>query len=169
VSDPFDLLPPTTGPSLVVAVGAGGAIGRHGSLPWHAPEDLAHFKRVTRGHTVVLGSLTWASIGRALPERRLIVVTRRQLALPEGVERSADPDDALDRAGATDPLPVVAGGASIYAALLPRVARAYVTEVDEVVADADTFFPDLDPSAWAEVASWSGADDRLTFRVLDRR
>lgn len=162
-------LAPPKGPSLVVAVGSEGAIGRSGGLPWHAPEDLAHFKRVTRGHAVVMGSVTWESIGRPLPERRIIVVSRRDLSLPEGVERVGDADEALDRALATDPLPVVAGGARIYEALLSRVQRAYVTRVDVEVDDADTFFADLDPAQWDEVSSWPGTDDRLTFRVLDRR
>lgn len=169
MTDLIEHLPHRKGPSLIVAVGHGGAIGRGGELPWHLPEDLSHFKRVTQGHVVLLGSATWSSIGRALPGRHLLVVSRHELELPEGVEWAADPDDALDRAESIDPTPVVAGGARIYDALRDRVVRAYLTEVDLTVVDPDTFFPPLDPAAWAEVAAWSGDDDRLSFRVLDRR
>ena len=160
-------LPERIGPSLVVAVGRGGAIGRGGAVPWQAREDMAHFKRVTMGHAVVLGAATWASIGRTLPGRRLVVVSRRELDLPPDVERAAGPDDALDLALARDPSPVVGGGAAIYAALLPRVVRVFLTDVDEAVEGADTLWPPLDPTRWTEVATWAGADPRLTFRVLD--
>jgi dihydrofolate reductase len=155
------------GPSLVVAVGRDGAIGRHGSVPWRAPEDMAHFKRLTMGHVVVFGAATWASIGRTLPGRRILVVSRRELDLPPDVERAATPDAALDRALERDPAPVVGGGAAIYAALLPRVVRVFLTEVDEVVEGADTFWPPLDADRWSEVDGWQGDDRRLTFRVLD--
>lgn len=153
---------------LIVAVGRDGAIGRAGDLPWHAPEDLAHFKRTTSGHAVILGAVTWLSIGRSLPGRRLIVVTSRQLEVPDGVEIAADPDAALAAARQTDDAPLVAGGSQLYAALLPQVVRIHWTDVDVAVSDADAFFPPLDGSAWVERSRRSGDDERLTFRVLDR-
>lgn len=168
MSDPRRDLPSRPGPALIAAVGRGGAIGVAGGLPWHLPEDLAHFRQVTEGHALVLGSVTWRSIGRALPGRRLVVVSRRALDLPEGVVQAGDPDRALDLAGALDPSPLVAGGAQVYRALLGRTVRAYLTEVDLEVEGADAHLPPLPPDEWAEVASWPGADPRLTFRVLDR-
>ncbi len=155
--------------SAVVAVGPGGAIGRDGGLPWHAAEDLAHFKRVTMGHTLVMGRLTWESIGRPLPGRRIVVVSRSpQADLPDGVMAASSPADALARASATDADPVVAGGATIYEALLPEVDVVHRTTVDVEVPDADTWFPALPPSDWQLVSRRPGVDERLTFDVLER-
>jgi dihydrofolate reductase len=169
VNDPLDGLAPSSGLGLVVAVGRARAIGRAGELPWRAPEDLAHFKRLTMGHRVIVGATTWASIGRPLPGRHFVVVSRRRLDLPAGAVLAGDPDEALALALALDPAPLLAGGVQLYEALLPRVQRAYVTDVDEAVADADAFFPPLRPDEWDEVARWPGEDARLWFRVLDRR
>jgi dihydrofolate reductase len=169
VNHPLDGLPPSSGLGLVAAVGREGAIGRAGALPWHAPEDLAHFKRLTTGHRVIVGATTWASIGRVLPGRHFVVVSRRRLDLPEGVVLTSDPDEALAVARAADPAPLLAGGAQLYEALLTHVERAYLTDVDEAVPDADAFFPTLDADEWDEVACWPGDDPRLQFRVLDRR
>ena len=155
--------------SLVVAVGAGGAIGRDGALPWRAAEDMAHFKRVTTGHTLVMGRLTWESIGRPLPGRRIVVVSRSALdGLPATVEGASSPDLGLAIALDTDPEPVVAGGATIYEALLPLVGRVHRTTIAVEVPDADTWFPDLPPSDWQLVTRQPGVDERLTFDVLDR-
>lgn len=161
-------LPPLPGLALIVAVGHNRAIGRAGGLPWHAPEDLAYFRRVTTGHAVIIGATTWHSIGRALPDRQLIVVTSRELTVPDGVMLTSDPDSALAVALAIDPAPIVAGGTLVYEALLPAVVRLHRTDVDVDVDDADAFFPTLDQDDWIERRSWSGADPRLTFRVLDR-
>lgn len=155
--------------SLVVAVGRDGAIGRDGGLPWHASEDLAHFKRVTMGHTLVMGRLTWESIGRPLPGRRIVVVSRSPLTdLPDDVMAASSPADGLALASATDPDPVVAGGATIYEALLPAVDVVHRTTVDVAVPDADTWFPALPPSDWQLVSRQPGIDERLTFDVLER-
>lgn len=155
--------------SLVVAVGAGGAIGRDGALPWRAAEDMAHFKRVTMGHTLVMGRLTWDSIGRPLPGRRIVVVSRSLLsALPDTVVAAPTPDEGLARALDTDADPVVAGGATIYDALLPLVGRVHRTTIDVEVPDADTFFPDLPPTDWQLASRQPGVDERLTFDILDR-
>jgi dihydrofolate reductase len=154
--------------SLIVAVGPGGAIGRQGKLPWHAPEDMAHFRRITRDRTLVMGRATWDSIGRPLPRRHIVVVSRQQLSLPEGVEWAGDLDAAVDLALTTDEHPIVAGGAAVYAALLDRVSRIYLTEVEADVEGADTFFRLDDPDAWTESCRRSGLDPRLTFRLLDR-
>ena len=155
--------------SIVVAVGAGGAIGRDGTLPWRATEDLAHFKRVTMGHTLVMGRLTWDSIGRPLPGRRIVVVSRSPvLGLPDTVVAAGSPDEGLAAALDTDPDPVVAGGATIYDALLPLVDRVHRTTIDVAVPDADTFFPDLPTSDWQLATRQPGVDERLTFDVFER-
>lgn len=156
------------GPGLIVAVGRDRAIGRGGGLPWHAPEDLAHFKRITMGHHVVIGSRTWESIGRPLPGRTLVVVSRRALDLPDGAVLAPDPDAGLDLALVADPSPLVGGGTSVYEALLPRVVRIHRTDVAVVVEGADATFPATDPSEWEERSVRAGTDPRLTFCVLDR-
>lgn len=162
-----DGLPHRTGPQIVVAVGEGGAIGAAGHLPWHAPEDLAHFKAVTLGHTLIMGSVTWASIGRPLPGRRTIVVSRAGVDVPAEVAVAASPEEALELADRSDPSPCIVGGARIYAALADRCVRLWRTDIAVSVPDADAFWP-ADPPGMTEMARWRGSDERLTFRVLDR-
>jgi dihydrofolate reductase len=141
----------------VVAVGRNGAIGRDGGLPWTMPGDLARFRDLTMGTPMIMGRRTFESIGKALPGRESIVVTRDPaLALPEGVLRTADPETALaigrERARAIGaPAITLIGGATLFAAMMTRVDRLHLTVVD-LAPDADTFFPTLDPAAWREVS-----------------
>ena len=153
--------------TIVVATANEGAIGRDGDLPWHLPEDLAHFRRVTMGHTLVMGRRTWESIGRPLPGRRMVVVSSRDLGLPDGVVRVEDPLVALELALAEDPDPSVVGGATIYEALLDHVDRIELTRIDLDVPDADTFFrvPEGD---FVEVVSRPGEDPSVTYVTLER-
>ena len=132
----------------IVAMDPNGAIGRDGGLPWHYPADLRFFKRTTRGNTVVMGRRTWASIGRPLPERLNIVLTRRgeledASSSGTGVITVGSVDDALrahaDR-GQGDLY--VIGGAQVYAAFAPRIDEWIVTRIPEPVEGADTFLPD---------------------------
>lgn len=143
-------LPPL---ALIVAVARDGIIGRDGALPWHLPEDLRHFKRLTRGHAIVMGRRTFESIGRPLPERRNLVVSRTLVAPPPGVELFPSLDAALAAARTTDPEPFVIGGAALYAEALPRATTLHLTEVDRDVS-GDVRFP---------------AFDRAAFRLVDRR
>jgi len=135
--------------TLVVAVDAQGGIGVANRLPWHLPEDLAHFKRVTTGHPIIMGRKTFDSIGRALPNRRNIVVTRNRGWQYDGV----DTVDSLEAALAlvADVPACVIGGAQIFAAALPLADRLVITEIDKVF-DCDTFFPPLDRAQWREAA-----------------
>ncbi len=133
--------------TLVVARARNGVIGRGNALPWRLPPDLAHFKRTTMGGTLVMGRRTWQSIGRALPGRRSVVVTRDPSFRAEGADVVASLDAALALPG---PLFVV-GGAELFAAALPRVDRAVVTEIDRDY-DGDTFFAPLDPREWVETS-----------------
>lgn len=162
-------LPEHPGPQIVVAVGHKEAIGQGGTLPWEAPEDLAHFRELTMGHHLVVGATTWASIGRPLPGRHIIVVSHRALELPRGIQLAGSPAAALTLAEEVDPSPYIAGGAAIYQALLPKVVRIHRTDIAVDVPDADTVFPATKAAQWKEVASTKGDDKRLTFRVLDRK
>lgn len=165
-SDGRPALPEREGPQLIVAVARDGAIGAGGTLPWHIPEDLAHFKAVTLGHTLIMGAATWASIGRPLPGRRTIVVSRGAPAVPDEVLVTPSPGAALEAALRDDPSPFIVGGAQIFAALAGQAVRLWRTDLDLAVVDADVFWP-ADPPGMVEVASWKGADPRVTFRVLD--
>ncbi|HEV2611626.1 MAG TPA: dihydrofolate reductase [Noviherbaspirillum sp.] len=135
--------------TIVVATDAQRGIGINNTLPWRLPEDLAHFKRVTIDHPIIMGRKTFDSIGRPLPNRRNIVITRNPGWKHDGVEAVASLQAALDLVGST--LTHVIGGAQIYAEALPHTSRLIVTEIDRKF-DCDTFFPAIDPNVWKEVA-----------------
>ncbi len=136
--------------TIVAAIASNGVIGRDGGLPWRLPEDLARFKRLTMGHVLVMGRRTYDSIGRPLPGRTTIVVTRQPGWSADGVEVAAGLDDALSRAAANDQEVFVVGGSQVYAAALPVAHRLALTLVDDCL-DGDTYFPDVDWSRWREV------------------
>lgn len=133
--------------TIVVARAQDGAIGRGNTLPWHLPEDLRHFKATTLGHPILMGRRTFESIGRPLPGRRTIVITRNPQWAHPGCERAASLQAALD-ACAGCPEVFVVGGAQLYREALPRAHRLIITEVALRVPDADTFFPAFDPAHW---------------------
>lgn len=135
----------------VVAVARNGVIGHRGSLPWRLPGDLAHFQRLTLGHPLVMGRATYESIGRPLPGRTTIVVTRNPDWSADGVEVAPDLGTALRRARQLDETVFVAGGAQIYAEALDRdlLDEIVLTEV-EARPDGDTWFPALDTERWVE-------------------
>lgn len=137
--------------SLVAAVAENGVIGRDGGLPWRLPADLQFFKRLTSGHTIIMGRRTWDEIRRALPDRRNIVVSRNHsLDLP-GAERAPDLRAALALARqAGDSEAFVIGGGEIYRQALPMADRMYLTEVHSHV-EGDTHFPSWDPAEWRVV------------------
>lgn len=135
--------------TIVVAMGSDGVIGVDGAMPWHLPADLAHFKRATLGHPMIMGRKTYESIGRPLPGRTTIVVTGQPDWSAEGVQVAASFGQALDEALALDPDVFVVGGAQIYAEALGHgvVDRLVVTHIDAAPA-GDTYFPDLNWSEW---------------------
>ena len=141
----------------VVAIGRNGAIGRDNALPWSMPSDLTRFRTLTMGKPMIMGRRTFESIGKALPGRESIVVTRRpQLDLPDRVYAVPDPDEALAlahvRAGLMGASEIaVIGGAELFAAMMPRLDRIYLTIVD-LRPEADTFFIAPDPYLWRETA-----------------
>ena len=135
--------------TLIVATDRARGIGIENRLPWRLPEDLVHFKRTTIGHPIIMGRKTFESIGRPLPGRRNIVVSRNPAWQHEGVECVASVDAAIAVAPATEAF--VIGGAQIYAETLARATRLIVTEIDRVF-DCDAFFPAIDPNLWRESA-----------------
>jgi len=136
--------------TLVAAVARNGVIGRAGALPWRLPADLRRFREVTWGHPVVMGRRTWESIGRPLPGRRNIVVTRRFGYRAPGAEVAGSPEAALSVAAGAGEVMVIGGG-ELYAAFLPLAARILLTEV-EAEPEGDAFFPPLAPGEWRETA-----------------
>ncbi|KQP56529.1 dihydrofolate reductase [Agreia sp. Leaf283] len=158
--------------ALVWAEARGGVIGGDGTIPWHLPEDLAHFKKVTLGGTVVMGRRTWQSLPerfRPLPGRRNVVLTRDRDFAAEGAEVAHSLDEVLDATGRDDPsAPVwVIGGGDIYAQALPRASRLEVTEVDLDVA-GDTRAPAVDPAAWGstEATDWLVSRTGIRYRFV---
>ncbi len=155
--------------SLVVARAANGVIGRDGGLPWHLPADLKHFKALTLGKPIVMGRRTFASIGRPLPGRHNIVLTRGAWSA-DGVTVVPDLAAALAAAG-TVPEVAIIGGAAVYAAALPLADRVYLTEVHAAPA-GDTVLPPFDAAAWTETAredhAAEGDAPGFSFVTLER-
>lgn len=160
--------PEERGLVLVLARARNGVIGKEGKLPWHLPEDLKHFRRVTTGHAIIMGRKTYDSIGRPLPNRRNIVVTRNGALRIEGCEVVTSLDAALALAAPDDPAPRVIGGAEIYLAALPRATRIYLTEVDEDV-EGDATMPPFAVSEWEEIDRRRGDTPNVSFVTLRRR
>lgn len=153
--------------SLIVAVAENGVIGRDNALPWHISEDLRYFKQVTTGKTVIMGRKTYQSIGRPLPNRTNIVVTRDPAFRAEGVIIASGLDDALAKAGGSEA--VVIGGSSLFQETLPRADRFYLTEIHRAY-EGDVHFPDWDRGPWREVKRQDVAGDPdISFLVFERR
>lgn len=157
--------------SLIVALAENRVIGRDGRLPWHLSDDLRRFKQLTMGHTIVMGRKTFESIGRPLPGRTSIVVTRQPDYHPPGVIVAGSLDDALRLAADAAELFYVGGG-EIYRQVLTLVERIYMTRVDAQVT-GDTVFPELAPDEWrlverAEHAADEKNDFPFSFLVYER-
>ncbi|WP_375432175.1 dihydrofolate reductase [uncultured Friedmanniella sp.] len=133
----------------IAAVARNGVIGRGPDIPWRIPGEQARFKRLTMGHPLVMGRLTYASIGRPLPGRTTLVVSRDPGFVAAGVEVFTDVDAALDRALALDDVVFVAGGGQVYRAAWSRLTRLEITEVD-LVPDGDVTFPPTSSREWTE-------------------
>ncbi|CQD11288.1 dihydrofolate reductase dfrA [Mycobacterium lentiflavum] len=154
---------------LVWAQSTSGVIGRKGDIPWNVPEDLARFKQVTVGHTVVMGRLTWDSLParvRPLPGRRNIVLSRRSDFVADGAEVVDSLDTAL-----TDPETWVIGGAQVYQLALPHAARCEVTEIeiDLIREDEDALAPVLDETWVGKTGEWQVSRSGLRYRFHSYR
>lgn len=145
---------------LIAAVGTNGVIGRDNDLPWRIREDLQRFKQLTLGHTLVMGRKTYDSIGRPLPGRRTVVVTRQPGWSADGVDIAHSLEEALGYDGTL----YVAGGGDIYRQALPHADALELTEVDQS-PEGDVTFPDLDLSTWTE----STRDPRDGFSFVSYR
>ena len=126
--------------SLVAALAENGVIGRDGDLPWHLPADLRRFKQLTTGGVILMGRRTWDSIGRPLPRRRSLVLSRDRGFHPEGAEVFSNLEDALQATEVEEVF--VIGGAALYAATLPQAFRLYLTHVHATV-EGDVYFPEF--------------------------
>ncbi|HMM93764.1 dihydrofolate reductase [Phycicoccus sp.] len=151
--------------SLIAAVARNGVIGTGSAMPWHLPADFAFFKRTTMGHPLVMGRRTFDSIGRVLPGRRTIVITRRPDWTHAGVEVAHSLVEALALAGPADEV-FVAGGGEVYAEAMPYAHRLLVTEVDRE-PEGDVHFPAIDPHAWHETGREPG--DGCAWVTYERR
>ncbi len=156
--------------TIVVATDLNNGIGINNTLPWHLPEDLAHFKRTTSGHAILMGRKTFESIGRPLPNRRNIVITRNAGWQHEGVETAGSLQEAASLAGVAPAF--IIGGAQIYADALPLVDRLIITRIDQRF-DCDAFFPALDTAVWQETARESHHSEKAgldyAFVTYERR
>jgi dihydrofolate reductase len=158
--------------SLIVAMAQNGVIGRDNALPWRLPEDLKRFKEFTLGKPILMGRRTFEAIGRPLPGRANLVLTRDRDWRSPGVIPVHSVEEALLQTRTCDEL-VVIGGAEIYRLLLPRARRIYLTHVHADIP-GDTYFPAFDPAQWDDVELHTQpADERhahpITFVTLERR
>ena len=157
--------------SIIVAMSENYVIGRAGAMPWHLPADLKRFKALTTGHAIIMGRKTWDSIGRPLPERTSIVLTRDPAFAADGAIVVPDLDQALDAAGDDDE-PFIIGGGEIYRMALERAERLYLTCVHATLS-GDTFFPNFSEQDWSLVSDERHAADEkhayaFSFRVYER-
>ncbi len=132
--------------AIIVAVSANGVIGRDNDLPWRLSADLARFKRLTMGHHLIMGRRTFASIGRPLPGRTTVVLSRGRPELPDGVLLASSLDEALALCSGDDQV-FVAGGAAVFAECLPRAERVYLTRL-HADFEGDVFFPPFEETDW---------------------
>jgi dihydrofolate reductase len=158
--------------SIIAAVDQGGVIGKNNALPWRLPADLRWFKAKTIGKPVIMGRETCASIGRPLPDRTNIVLSRAWESAPAGFILARSPDEALKLAGPVAEV-MIAGGAKVFAEYLPRAQRMYLTEVGHRFV-GDTFFPTFDRSQWVERYRQDHPRDEknpwpMTFLILERK
>ena len=157
--------------SIIVAAGENGVIGKGGKIPWRLPADMTRFKSVTMGHPVIMGRKTYESIGKPLPGRRNIVITRQDDYRAEGSEVARSLGDALKIAG--DGEVFVIGGAEIYREALPLAKKLYLTQVGGVF-EGDTYFPKIDTTVWHETSRTPGIQDEKnlyphTFLIFERK
>lgn len=144
--------------SIVVAMDKNNAIGKDNQMLWHLPEDLKHFKNITSGHPIIMGRKTYESIGRALPNRTNIVVSRKDNWFEEGILIVPALKEALKHSKKISDQVFVIGGGNIYSQTIDLVDKLEVTIVDAEV-EADTFFPKIDPRIWVETNRVSHSKD----------
>lgn len=156
--------------AMIVAMGRNRVIGRDGALPWHLPDDLRWFRQKTTGHAVIMGRKTWDSVGKPLPGRRSIILSRSMSEPPPGAELARTLEDALHLCQ-EDPEPFIVGGGEIYRLALPLARRIYLTLID-LEPEGEATFPTLGPEWKVTWREHHPKDDRhgsgFEFRVLER-
>lgn len=161
--------------SVIVAVSKDGVIGRDNQIPWYLPEDLKYFKKVTLGHPVIMGRKSFVSIGRPLPKRTNIIVTRDPFYIVSGCIVVNTLEEALEWAlkEGEDEIFIIGGG-EIFEQSISYWDKLYLTEVDLFVPDGDVFFPEINPDEWALLSEeHHDADEKneyaYTFKVFERK
>ena len=161
--------------SAIVAVSKDGVIGRDNQIPWYLPEDLKYFKKVTLGHPVIMGRKSFVSIGRPLPKRTNIIVTRDPFYIVSGCIVVNTLEEALEWAlkEGEDEIFIIGGG-EIFEQSISYWDKLYLTEVDLYVPDGDVFFPEINPEEWALLSEeHHDADEKneytYTFKVFERK
>jgi len=156
--------------SIIAAMDRKRLIGRENQLPWHLPADLQHFKKITMGKPIIMGRKTWESLGRPLPGRTNIVITRNQGYKAEGATVVHSLDAALLAAGDAEEAMII-GGANLYKQALPDADRLYLTKVDGEF-EGDAWFPELDMSMWDPVQTEAHGPDeknRHAYQFMELR
>jgi dihydrofolate reductase len=151
--------------SMIVARSRNHVIGRDNQMPWKISADLQFFKRVTMGHPVIMGRKTWESIGRPLPGRRNIVVSRNADYQPTGGELVGSLDEALKSLSDFERVFVI-GGEQLFTQAFPKADRLYITEIDLDIDGGDTFFEVPNASDWKEVERTPGSEGDITFSFI---
>lgn len=153
--------------SVVVAASTNNVIGARGELPWRLADDLKHFKAITMGKPIIMGRLTWESIGRPLPGRQNIVMSRQSSFAADGCDVATTPAAALAAAGAADEVMIIGGG-RIYEMFLPKARRLYLTRVHADI-DGDTFFPNINAADWQLISREARTADEMNEYPFDLR
>lgn len=152
--------------SLIVAMDENRVIGKDNQMPWHLPSELQYFKKVTMGHPIIMGRKTFDSIGRVLPGRENIIVTRNKEYTQPGCTVLHDINSIKEYANNHDTEVFVIGGAEIFKEILPVADRLYVTKIHESF-DGDTFFPAINEEEWREISSTPGIVDEKNIHAHD--
>lgn len=155
--------------SLIAAMDKNRVIGNDGGIPWHLPSDLQHFKAMTLGKPMIMGRATFDSIGRALPGRRNIVLSRQPGVVCKGCDVYSNLDDALASTDPNDEVMII-GGATLYKLCLPKASRMYLTLIDTSVP-GDTYFPQWSSDEWEVTSQEPGEENGLSFvyQTLDKK
>lgn len=158
--------------SLIVAMDKNRVIGKDNDIPWRLPADWKYVRRITTGHSIIMGRKNFESIGKVLPNRRNIVLTRDKAFKPEGVEIASSIEHVLDLCKSEKEV-FIFGGEQVYKMFLPYVVKMYITRIQHEF-EGDTFFPEVDMNDWIEVSSEAGTVDEKNlynhdFCVYERR
>jgi len=153
--------------TLIAAMGKNRAIGMNGRMPWHIPAELQHFKKTTMGKTIVMGRKTWQAIGRPLPGRQNIVVSRNPDFQAKGVDSATSLDDAAAKSESDEVM--IIGGGQLYALALPLAKRLVLTLID-IEPEADTWFPEWSEQEWSQTSEKHypvDENNKLAYRIIE--